>query len=64
MHAYLSNGSVMKATPAISRQYFRVALFETNEENLENRDLFRRHLFIDAILAPATKELKRSLERI
>lgn len=60
MHAYLSNGSVMKATPAISRQYFRVALFETNEENLENRDLLRRHV----LLAPATKELKRSLERI
>lgn len=25
--------SVMKATPAISRRYFRVALFKTNEEN-------------------------------
>lgn len=60
MHAYLSNGSVMKATPAINRQYFRVALFETNEENLENRDLLRRHV----LLVPATKELKRSLKRI
>lgn len=25
--------SVMKATPAISRRYFRIALFKTNEEN-------------------------------